>query len=197
VDWVAASGASASDWAVGLSALAVIAVALVWVVRRIVRLYRRMLRRPQLASPATDPEQQRVTPPQTVVLPSPRRIRAEQAQASPPTQTKTMKIALTAATPVEMSSARWRRFVRIPAWLTVPFMWLGGVFVTYPFGIDWFVYGGALFLAVVLGVLTALSFPYSIVMLREGDQRGIAWVRWHEKGNSQPETPPATTAPPT
>jgi hypothetical protein len=196
VGWVAASGTSASDWAVGLSALAVIAGALVWVQRRIVRLYRRMLRRPQLASPATNPEQQPVTPSETIVLPSPRRIRAVQAQASSPTQPRTV-IGLTAATAVETPSAWWRRFVRIPAWVTVPFMWLGGVFVVWtPFGMGWFEYGSALFVAVVVGVLTARSFPYGIVMVRQGDRSAIAWIRWREQGNSQPETP-LVTAPPT
>lgn len=175
---------SVTDWVVGLSALAGIALALLWLQRRVVRLFRRIFRRPQLANLPVEP--QAVAPGETIVLPSPRRTRDKNAQPQPPTQTKRAIIR-----PMRHSLRRLDTMT-LPIWLPAPFAFLGLIYlVSVPFGTDWWGYGTALFLAALFGWYTRRR--WASTCLERTENGGVYWVRKRRKGET--ERPPTYTAP--
>lgn len=86
----------------------------------------------------------------------------------------------------------WRRKVVVPPWVLLPLAWLGAVYLISPVSRDWYLYGSAVAIAVVIGVRRARR--YRVTVLHRGERDVVVWMRWRKKADA-PETPPTVTFP--
>jgi hypothetical protein len=142
---------------------------------------------PQVTAESTGRD---MPPPQSRVVlpPPPYRPREEEAPEPEPTAPTV------SADPTPAPSA-WRRLmwrpVRIPPWALTSLAWLGVCFVLLvPFGMDWFKYGAALVVAVLVVVWTRRNF-HSRILWRSKSEL-VSWQRWG-KGDLPAEPPVVVT----
>src|SRR5262249_34689862 len=84
----------------------------------------------------------------------------------------------------------WRRVFLVPTWLTLPLAFLGVAFIAFkPLGLDWYRYGTAIVLAIVIGVWA--HSRYRTTVLRRGDQTAVVWMQ-----RGKPWEMPPTSLPP-
>ncbi len=81
-----------------------------------------------------------------------------------------------------------RKWWALPAWVGYPLMFLGLVFLFFfPFGMDWYGYGSAVFIALVLAV--RLYPRYRIELLAKSKHGAVTWTRRVRKGEPPPPKP--------
>jgi hypothetical protein len=202
------TGATVASLIVGLLLLIGIIVFARWLFRRVVRVITwpfRAMRQPAPTGLGGEYEQLVRSSP-TIALPQERRTRKEVPMPTqrlpfpPSTVMATPPTPAAPPPPVEPSPPLgiervkpWRRSHGMPAWVSIPLVWLGMVFVIFtPLGVDWFLYGLALFMAVLLGLWAKRR--YRVTVLSRAERSVVMWIRWGKRG-AEPETPPNIASP--
>jgi hypothetical protein len=209
---------STGSWIFGIVVLVLLVGAAVWVVRRIVRIGRRLVG-PQHTSEPTRlgaNDEQPVAHSANIVLPQERRVRHDDEESpmrarNPrplPFPKRPTSAAAVAPSPARAPSTGSQppaatkplrvklldRKVRIPAWLSLALAWLGVVYIVFPLGQNWYEYGFALFVAVMIGVYVARR--HRVTVLQRTEHGAVLWVRWMKPGAADPEAPKVLDPPP-
>lgn len=185
---------------IGLGVLAALGYALFRVLRWLLRLIVSPFRARPLAAGLGSEYEQMVRGTAKIVLPQQRRVRQPEKEARLPFPPRTQgdaapetPAAQTTPTPqprhaVEPKGMQRLKHTFLPAWLAMPLVFLGSVFLLFkPIGGSWTLYGSALFVAVAAALWTAKR--YKLVVLHRSNRGTVLWVRWGSTAKQSIEPP--------